>query len=540
MERKKSAFREVFILSGKTKPNILFINTDQQRADSLGCYGNEFVKTPNIDGIARDGVVFDNAHCTHPLCSPSRATMLTGRYIHAHGLWRNGLALKENEVTISSVLKENGYKTGLIGKAHLTPYHGDPKIHPEAVQLNNGVSEEECWEYWRNFNREYYGFEHVQLALGHGDYGMYGGHYGLWIHRNHRDKVPLFSQDAALEPTDKRFVSWKSAVPLEIHSATWIADKTIEFIKENRDRPFFASIGFQEPHPPFNPPKPYCYMYDPADMPLPVRSDDEWKEKMPRHVSFYLQRDGWSEITEDKEREITAHYYGLVTLVDDAVGRILNAVKEEGLEDNTIIVFTSDHGEWLGDHRLRLKGAVHTRGLTRVPMIIKWPGVAKAGLHVSAVASQVDLVSTLYDAAGVKEPYGVQGKSLRRVLEGSQRAVRDYALIEHRHESYREDCFFSDRVGKGLRGTEREEKLKRELVNWEEKDIYIKTIVTDRYRLTYIPSLNYGELYDLQNDPNELVNLWDTEADLRVSLQLKLLDALIESTDPLPERKWSV
>lgn len=507
------------------KPNILFIHTDQQRADTLGCYGNPVVKTPHLDKLAKDGVLFENAHCTHPLCTPSRASLLTGRYIHSHRLYRNGMPLNEEETTIADVLKDNGYKTGLIGKAHFTPYKGDPKQHLESIQVNNGVPHDECWDFWRNFNQSYYGFDHIEMSMGHGSYGMNGGQYGLWVHEQHPEKVKLFSQEEALEPSDKKYSSWKSAVPLEIHSSTWITDKTIDFIKENKDQPFYAWVGYQEPHTPFNPPKPYCDMYDPADVPLPVRRKGEWGDNLPDHIKYYLSRGGWSSISEEQTREIIAHYYGMVSLVDDCVGRIMSSLEEEGLADNTIIVFTSDHGEWLGDHDLWLKGAVHTRGVTRIPMIIKWPGVSEKGHRVSAVASHVDVVPTLLDAAGADNPYGVQGTSLRPVVKGEIEQVRPYALIEHRHEPYDVNIQFQKEDG---------------VLNKGAKDFYLKTIVTNQYRLSYIPGMDYGELFDHQSDPDELYNLWNTEPEIRTKLQLQLLDTMIETEDPLPQRKWPV
>lgn len=513
-------------MSGK-KPNILFIHTDQQRADSMGCYGNPIVRTPNIDRLAAGGVLFENAYCTHPLCMPSRATLLTGRYMRAHGLYRNGIALDEGEVLISDVLKRAGYRTGLLGKAHFTPYKGDPKTQPESVQVNNGVSHEECWDYWSRFEGPYYGFDHVRMAMGHGSYGMMGGHYGLWVHREHPEKVALFSQDAALEPTDPRYPSWKSAVPPEIHSSTWITDRTIEFIRDSAadGQPFYAWVGYQEPHEPFNPPKPYCDMYRPEDVRLPARRDGEWGAEAPEHVRFYLQRAKWGEITEAKAREIIAHYYANVTLVDDCVGRVVAYLQEAGLYDNTIIVFTSDHGEWLGDHGLWLKGAVHARGLTQIPLIVRWPGADRPGLRVGGVASLVDVMPTLLDAAGADIPYGVQGGSLRAVLGGQATGTRDYALVEHRHEPYRINRQFEEDGA---------------VINRGERDFYIKTLVTDRYRLSHIPGSDYGELFDLAEDPDELHNLWHAEPELRKELQLKLLDALIETEDPLPQRTWAV
>jgi len=523
-------------------PNIIFINTDQQRADTLGCYGNSIVKTPNIDKLASEGVTFLNAHCTHPLCSPSRATWITGEYIHSHGLWRNGTELSEDRDNVVKALKENGYKTAAIGKLHLTPYHGDPSVFAESVSKDNKdnvVTDDMCWKYWKEFNRNYYGFDHVELGIGHGDYGMTGGHYGLWIKENHSDKLPLFLRENGLSE-DTSYDAWKSAVPMEIHSATWITDRVDCFLDKNKDKPFFLSIGFQEPHPPFAPPKPYCDMYDPKDMPLPSRKEGEWPDELPEHILHYFTRANFGEITEEREKEILALYYGMVSLVDDAVGRILEAVKKYGLEDNTVIVFTSDHGDWMGDHSLHLKGAVHTRGLTRIPLIIKWPKVSKAGRKVNSVNSQLDLAATFYDIAKLKPHPTNQGVSLKEILMGVKESNRDYALIEHRHECYDETGGFANNVYGHLSKEEKKKEAQKELINHLDKDIIIKTVVTDDYRLSYIPALNYGELFDLKTDPLELNNLWSKDDELQNTAINQLLVAIIESTPKCKERVWVV
>src|SRR5699024_7735801 len=251
------------------RPNILFINTDQQRFDTLGCYGNDVINTPNIDNLASEGVLFENAHCTHPLCMPSRGSMLTGRYPSAHGLWRNGMPLSREEKTIADLLNDE-YDTALFGKAHFTPHNGDLNKHPESIHLGN-VDERKCWDYWREFEPPYYGFSEVKMTLAHSDHGIHGGHYGLWLHENHPDKKDLFYQKNSLESSNPELSSWKSAVPIDIHPTTWITNRTIDYIKsDQRDDPFFAWVGFPDPHFPLDPPAPYCYNYDPDQVPSPT------------------------------------------------------------------------------------------------------------------------------------------------------------------------------------------------------------------------------------------------------------------------------
>jgi len=531
-------------------PNILFVHTDEQRADTLGCYGNDVVDTPHIDGLADEGATFENAHCTHPLCMPSRASLLTGRYPSVNGVWRNGIPLPDDEQTVAELLREEGYTTGLLGKAHFVPYHGDPELHPESVQTGV-VDDEECWEFWRDFDGPYYGFDHVEMAIAHSDNGIQGGHYGLWLAEEHPEKRELFSQDAALDDTDSAYNSWKSAVPLDIHSSTWVADRTIEFVDDHADdQPFFAWVGFPDPHFPYDPPEPYCYEYDPEDVSLPVDSEgDVWGDDPPRHVEYHLDEKygvDWREMSEKKQREVIAHYYAMTDLVDDQVGRILTALEEYGIAENTVVVFTSDHGDWLGDHGLFQKGLPHTRGLTRIPWIIRWPDMVQDGHRIESVASQLDLVPTLLDAAGVEVPYGIQGDSLRPVLGGERDSLRPYALVEHRHEAYRENSFLVQHGAGGVRKDE----IQDDIVNWGDEAIHAKTIYTDRYRLSYVTGVeeggnngvtkSYGRLFDHETDPEEIEDLWDENPELRHRLLALLAEALMKADDPLPERKWPV
>jgi arylsulfatase A-like enzyme len=223
----------------------------------------------------------------------------------------------------------------------------------------------------------------------------------------------------------------------------------------------------------------------------------------------------------------------MVDFIDDAVGRILAALEESGQADDTIVVFTSDHGDWLGDHQLWQKGAIHFQGVTRVPWIVRWPDVAQPRRRIESVASQIDMMPTLLDAAGVEIPYAVQGESLRPVLAGEQESVRPYALVEHRHEAVREDSYFAQNHPEAIPGG---------VMNWGDEDVHVKTIITDDHRLSHVTGIpeDYGELFDLTNDPHETENLWKQCPDLRREMQVRLLEALIEAEDPLEERKHAV
>ncbi|MFB6135618.1 MAG: sulfatase [Halobacteriaceae archaeon] len=515
------------------RPNILFIHTDEQRADTLGCYDAP-VDTPNIDALAERGTLFEEAHCTHPLCTPSRASLMTGRYPNVNGVWRNGLELPTDQPLLTEELADAGYDTWLAGKGHVAPYHGDPERHPESVQLGCGWDDEEVWEFWRDFDGGYYGFEEVEMTVAHENTGA--GHYGLWLHENHADKLHLFEQEHAVEDHDETYPVWKSGVPLEIHSSNWVADRTVEFIDDHADDedPWFGWVGLPDPHFPFDAPAEYAEKYDPEDVELPVDPHGEvWEDpEPPRFVQLYFERMEWmdyedgevtNEMPEEKMREWVANYYAMCDLVDDAVGRILDELEAQGLREDTVVVFTSDHGDWLGDHGLWNKGGVDTRGVTRVPWIIDWPGVSEPGRRVEAPASLVDMMPTFLDAAGVEIPYGVQGESLRPVLNGETDRLRPWAYVQHRHEPQPEDS-----------------PLRK--INPYDEDVHIKTIVTDSHRLTHVTGVEkeYGELFDLEADVEETNNLYFEEPELRHELEGELIEALVHSEDPLPERQWGV
>jgi len=527
------------------RPNVLFIHTDEQRADTLGCYGNDIVDTPNIDQLAAEGATFEEGHCTHPLCSPSRGTLLTGRYPSTHGLWRNGIPLSSEEITVPELLREVGYATGVLGKAHFTPYYGDPEKHPESVHRGCDWEETDVWEFWDTFDGPYYGFDHVQLTLAHGTQTLDGGHYGLWLNEKHTDKGKLFSQDAAVDGTDPEYNSWQSAAPVELHSSKWVADRTIEFIESHAgERPFFAWVGIPDPHFPYDPPAEYASRYHPSEVDLPVDPEGSvWGEDPPKYVEYHLEEKygtDWREIPEAKQREIIANYWAMVDLLDDQVGRILDVLKAAHIADETVVVFTSDHGDWLGDHGLFQKGIPHTRELTRVPWVVRWPGVTEAGRRIAAPTSQVDLAPTILDAAGIETPYGIQGESLRPVLSDKTDRLRPFAFVEHRHEAYRDDHPLVKCDDDG--GVPEMQAAQDNLINWGDEDIYVKTVYANKCRFSYVTGANreWGELFNHATDPHELENLWFEDEDLRYEMFPYLVEALIHAEDPLPEREHAV
>jgi arylsulfatase A-like enzyme len=512
--------------------NVLMITTDQQRWDTTGFAGNPVIRTPHLDRLAAEGMVCDRSYAASPVCTPSRASMLTGRYPRIHGAWNVGVDLPAGELTAAQYFREHGYETAVFGKMHLRAGHDEfapgREQSVESIHRNKGTSGEEVDRFWSGFTRDYYGFERLNMTIQHGNRVVGGGHYDQWLRTNHPEAVDLLEPDHALESPSGAMQSWKAAMPPELHYSRWIADTTVQFLREREEQPFFIWCSFPDPHHPLCPPAPYCDMYPPTDVPLPIPNTGEL-ECMPPHYELYYRgqkaQSEWEpgvyptmgptgtvsgsyplcDMPEAHLREMIAYYYGLITLTDEAIGSILLALDELGLAEDTIVVFNSDHGDLLGDHGLAFKGPFPYEGIIRVPTVWRWPGVIPAGAKTSALMSHVDLFPTLAEACELEVPRGVQGVSQLPVLKGEKDACRDWVLMEFRENP---------------------------------RELELKTIVTDRYKLTYYPGRPYGELFDLRDDPQEKNNLWDDLAvrEVREQMKERLLEIMCETEDPLPVR----
>jgi len=493
-----------------TKPNIICFVTDQQRADHLGCYGNVEIKTPNIDRLAREGVTFTQSFVANPVCMPNRASMFTGRYPKAHRVRENGIALSPADRVLPEVLRRAGYQTASFGKIHLTPF---------AIVRGEETLDYECYEsfqYWQDHDdlpTPYYGLEQVYLVDGHGPY-VYG-HYKHWLQRKHPGTYEKLHRDRALVPPTGTRESWKAAIPEELHYNTIIADKTIEFLKtRDESRRFFVWCSFPDPHHPYSPPRPWCDFYDPRTIRFsPARREAELDDLPPYFRDCYegkivtggLEGD-LRKTTDDHYREIAAHTYGMISMVDHNIGKVMGALEELSLLDTTIVVFFSDHGDLMGDHWLINKGPFLYRGLVRVPTIWRLPDEPRAGTASPALISAVDFAPTLFDLADVPIPDGVQGRSYGSVLNGQRETLRDCVYIE-----YDETCL-KDRL---------------------------RQIRSNEWAITYYANNGYGLLFDLREDPNELDNLWNDKGYEKVKHEL--LAGLLRQTsvadDWLPPKK---
>lgn len=505
------------------RPNFLLITTDQQRWDSLGAYGNPVGATPHLDRLAAEGLTSDAASVANPLCMPSRSSILTGRYPRGHRVWCNGVALPLAELPLPELLRRAGYRTGLVGKAHFTPCSAaEPEPHfwdtTELWQRRPELAEQ---------HGPWYGFDHVELTIGH--FNPRVGHYGAWL-REHHDGCQELAERAHALSVGRAPQSWKSALPTAAHASTYVGERTCAWLRERRGEPFFLWASFGDPHHPFRPPAPYCDAFDAADVPLPATRPGELAHKPPHHLDYHEGRIARMEgggrdmagafIDEAMTREIHRLTYGMIQLVDENVGRILAELDALGLADNTVVLFTSDHGDLLGDHGLWNKGPFHYEGLTRVPLLWRWPGVIAPGRRTGALVSLLDLLPTCCDLAGVELPVPeqhlddpsrrypplVHGRSLAPVLRGES-------------QEHREACFI-------------------ELLSGWRPDLNLRTVRTARWKLTLYAGQPYGELYDLEEDPHEFANLWSDPARraLRDELRLLALDEMLKTEDHWPRK----
>ena len=463
------------------KLNFLFINTDQQRFDSLGCDGSSVARTPHLDRLAAEGVRFDRCYTANPVCMPARASWFTGQYPSHHGCWQNGVPLDPASDMIHTRLNAAGYHTALIGKIHLDNIWMRKEKHPSYgfQQLLECEGDPYCKD------------EYFQWLERHGLYDSYmkqfkaGGHKERYI----RD------------------------IPLEFHQNTWVTNHVDDYFKARRadGQPFFLSVGFFDPHHPFDPVEPYASMFDPAAMPPPITGDSD--DLMTPYAKE--RRPAYAAICADPARigAVIAASHAMVAHLDVAVGRILAALRSYGLEDSTVVIFTSDHGELLGDHGLLHKGPFFFDSSIRVPMIWRFPAAWNLRGVDDGFASSVDIAPTVTELAGIRGPVRMQG----RPLAGKDRTWRkvpppDAALTEWRGE----------RLNEGTAAP---------------VDPAVRCLTTADWKFVHYQGKDFGELYDRRNDPCEIRNLWADPGKQPVIREMK--DRLLEfilRTEPLPPK----
>lgn len=526
------------------RPNFLFFITDQHRADYLGCYGHPLLKTPNIDAIAARGTRFTRFYVATPVCMPNRATLMTGRMPSVHGVRSNGAPLSLQSNTFVDALRAAGYATALVGKSHLQNFSdipavlkraparaGDQVLDAEFAEARKPATSEgpydqehpKRWQAGRDFAMQlpFYGFEHVDLCTAHGD--QVGGHYYVWLKSRREDADALRERKNQLPHDYVCPQAVRTPIPEELYPTSYIAEKSCEWIDRyaagDRRRPFFLMASFPDPHHPFTPPGRYWSMYRPQDMALPP-SFDHGNRALARPVAWALaQRESGQAITteqaafavnEREAREAMALSCGMIAMIDAAVGAILGRLAARGLADDTVVIFTTDHGDFLGDHRLLLKGPAHYDAITHVPFIWAETG-RRPARQADALAGTLDIAATILDRARIQPYNGMQGISLLPAIAGTAGATRESLVIE-------------DDQQRALLGYQTPSRM--------------RTLITPRWRMTIAQDDPWGELYDLANDPHEMDNLFEDPGhrDVRGRLMEELAYRQMELADrsPLP------
>jgi arylsulfatase len=470
-----------------TRPNVLWICSDQQRADTLGCYGGRQVATPHIDRLAASGALFEQCYCQSPVCTPSRASFLTGRYPRTTRCRQNGQDIPADEVLVTRLLADAGYTCGLAGKLHLSACH--PSAAPAGERrIADGYAE--------------FHWSHHPMP----DWPTNA--YVRWVREGGADyATPAFE--------GSRFV--RRGMPEALHQTTWCAEQAIGFMRANSRfaRPWLMSVNIFDPHHPFDPPEELLRAYADRldDVPLPNYVPGELDGKPAVQERCHGGAYGTpglfpaSAMTAADHRLVRAAYWAMCALIDRQVGRILAALEASGQAENTIVIFMSDHGELLGDHGIYLKGPFFYDPAVRVPLIVSWPGrIAPA--RYTGLAELVDLAPTLLEAAGLPPHPGMQGRSLWQGLTAG-------ALCEKRPDVY------------------------SEFYNAAAPPAFATMLRTASRKLVAHHGTGTGELYDLERDPTETVNLWHDAAYLgdKAALLSRLCDRMAGTVDPLPPRR---
>jgi arylsulfatase A-like enzyme len=373
--------------------NTVLIMVDQQKATSLPMYGNPIVRTPNLDALAQESCLFRQAHTSCPLCVPARVSTFTGQYPSTHGSLNNSILMKSGASHLLGLLKEAGYTIGLAGKNHC--------FREEDMPV----------------------FDYLEEA----------GHYGP----TSASAGP--SQKAAtqyLHACEALRGAWGWAInphPPEALGTAWVTDKAIAFLDQHGHDPFFLWYSIPDPHIPFQTCEPYASMYPPEAVDLPSFKADEMTSK-PRAQQIDHEVMCGNQVDEETIRHLISIYYGMNTFIDTEIGRFLAALSKRGLDQDTLVIYVSDHGEYLGEHRMIRKSKAAYDCLTHVPLIIRAPGM-KPQPHDTLVSLE-DLMPTVLSYTGLDIPDTVQGRDLRPLLEGRSFEDRDYVYGEYGGHPY--------------------------------------------------------------------------------------------------------
>jgi arylsulfatase A-like enzyme len=465
------------------RPNILLIMTDQQRWDSLGCYGAHWVHTPNLDRLADEGARFDRCYVNNPICTPSRSSIWTGQELPGHGVYRLYDLMPPDEMFFPERLRRAGYRTALFGKLHTS----SRIFEAERRHPNDGFDEYE----WA-----------IEASI-HLD-SPYNG-YSRWLQERH----PEFYE---------RLVRDGRAVlhhPREVHFTHWAAGRTVDFIhravSDPTDAPFFVCMSVFDPHNPYEDyPLEMLERIDADAIPPPLSDPRRDRPEGVERERAHSYLGAFQSLTEEEIAAMRRGYFASVALIDLEVGRVLDALESAGITDDTLVIFTSDHGDMLGDHDLLVKGGYFYEACARVPFIVRRPRTIPARTVVTAPIQPHDIAATVCTAASLPESDLEEmpdSRDLTALARGERARVRDYAVCAYRNSG-----------------------ISDEKRPWDPP--INATMITDgRYKFSIYHSdgrsdARSGELYDIETDPDELNDLYSDPAS--ASIRLRLTDALAE------------
>ncbi|MBT3375018.1 MAG: sulfatase-like hydrolase/transferase [Lentisphaerae bacterium] len=467
-----------------TRPNILWICTEHQRFDTIHSLGNEHIRTPNLDRLVAEGTAFTHAFCQNSVCTPSRSSFLTGRYPVTTRCRQNGQNLPDDEVLITRVLHDEGYDCGLAGKLHVSAaFHGSERRVDDGYRM---------------------------FEWSHGSTAAHGGDWVTWLGKNGKTFDDVYKRSPVIfarEVTERKY-----------HQTTWCFDQALSFLTEEREGPWLMSINPFSAHDPFDLLPEFYDNYDPDALPPPLWRDGELDAKPPFQRAAYEKRGGpkgYAGTTERQRCEMKAAYYATIEHIDAEIGRLLDWLDQTGQGENTLIIFTADHGDMGGDHGIFQKGPYLYDPAVRVPLIFSWPGTIPAGRVYDGLVELVDIVPTIHELLGMDIPQRVQGRSLVSLFgEGiPEPAFRDGVYSE----------YYNANPAK---------------TSPQRKRAYLTMWRTDSYKVVVYHGEEFGELYDLARDPNEFDNRWDDPEyrQIRADMLKACFDKAVFTMDPMPPR----
>jgi arylsulfatase A-like enzyme len=467
-----------FNTNAQKKPNLLLIMTDQQRFDALSLAGNKVLKTPNLDRLAKQGAWFTNAYTQCAVCAPTRASILTGCTVENHQILTNELAGSNMETgrmpmpTFDELLSKNGYRCEYYGKWHSPEFHAEVYQNPE-LKAKNGKSIFAPGGLTALY-MDYLNVKFPKESLKPGE--LYDTFTGRPYTLNPLDKRYGMTNEEVLQ-LNKKYIQpdlhGESKIPAEHSFTAFHAKQTIEALERNKNNTFSITCSFHFPHAPMLPVKPYSKMYPVKEMPVPESILDPMLNSPYRSQNGRLEHPEYAD--PEKIKYMISDYYGLVREIDDWVGKIMDKLDELGLSDNTMVIFTSDHGEMLGSHGMREKNVFYEES-AHIPLMIRFPGHIKPSTTVDSYVSNIDLFATINDYLKMPE-YLSDGQSLRGLIEGTDLSHGQFVVTEWLYNEDRQPAYM---------------------------------IVKDNWKL-FIPysaeSKVINSLFNLKNDPHEMNNL---------------------------------